>query len=106
MENLAATPAGNLLPNNGSDLVAAPIVGGRRRRRASRTGKKGTRKGRRVTRRRRTMRGGNPLYHGSPNSGVSFNGSGVAGTPDPIPYASNIPGANFNHQQVAGVWQV
>lgn len=76
-----------------------PKTGGRRRR----TGKKGTRKSRRS--RRRTMRGG-ASYVGSANSGASYAGKGIGGMADYGGYAANTPGAGFNHQQVAGVWQV
>jgi len=99
VDNLAANPVTGQLIRDGGEMQA-PKIGGRRRR----TGKKGTRKSRRVTRRRRTMRGGNPLYHGSANSGVSFDGTGVAGTRDPVGYAANVPGAGSTHFQTAGVW--
>ena len=93
--NTEVDHSGNPVP----DAVMRGVTGGRRRR----TGKKGTRKSRRVSRRRRTMRGG-ANYEGSANSGVSFDGSGVAGTRDPVGYAANVPGAGFTHHQVNGVW--
>ena len=104
VENLAATPAGNLLPNNGSELVAAPLVGGRRRRRTGKGKKvtrKGGRKGRRSTR-RRTMRGG-ASYVGSANVGYGYAGRGSGGLADPAGYAANVPGGSGT--QVNGVWQ-
>jgi hypothetical protein len=95
--NTEVDHSGNPVP----DAVMRGVTGGRRRR----TGKKGTRKSRRVSRRRRTMRGG-ASYVGSPNSGASYAGKGIGGMADYGGYAANTPGAGFNHQQVAGVWQV
>ena len=89
VENLAATPAGNLLPNNGSELLAAPLVGGRRRRRTGK-GKKVTRKGGRKGLRRRTMRGGANYYSPS-TAGGSFAGNGTAGLIGLNQYAANRP---------------
>ena len=90
VDNLAATPAGQILPNNGSELLAAPLAGGRRRR--GRTGKKGTRKGkksRRVTRRRRTMRGGAP-WESISGTRAEWMGDGSAGLPTFVAGNSNI----------------
>ena len=80
VENLAADSAtGQILPNNGSELLAAPLLGGRRRRGK---GKKATRKGGRKSRRggprRRTMRGGASQYSPS-NVTAGFAGQGIGG---------------------------
>ena len=83
VENLAAKPDGTILPNNASELLAAPIVGGRRRRGRGKKTRKGGRKSR-----RRTMRGGASWY--SPRvAGGSFIGDGQSGLPNLTSYSVN-----------------
>jgi hypothetical protein len=103
VENVAAdSVSGRLLPNDASELLAAPLAGGRRRR-----GRKGTKKmtkkkgGKRRV--RKTMRGG---ASGMTSAGVgaAFRGEGVAGLGNYSAYAAKgaVPG---QHPTVAGVYQ-
>jgi hypothetical protein len=101
VENVAATPGGALIPNNGE--LNATQLGGRRRRRTSKKTRKGGRKGKKVGgRRRRTMRGG-ASYLGSANAGYGYAGTGSGGLADPVGYRANVPGSGAG-QQVNGVW--
>lgn len=81
VENVGVDKSGNPVPD-----AVMPKVGGRRRVR--RTSKKGTRKGRKHQRRRRTMRGGASWYSPS-NAGGSFAGKGTAGLISLDSYAVN-----------------
>jgi hypothetical protein len=104
VENLAATPAGNLLPNNGSELLAAPLAGGRRRRAGKKT-RKGGRKGRRMTRRRRTMRGG-ANFHSITGVGAGYAGRGAGGLADFEGYSTKGPVPGGHAQGPDGVMQL
>lgn len=87
-ENLAADSAtGRILPNNGSELLAAPLLGGRRRRgKGKKVTRKGGRKSRRVPR-RRTMRGGAPwLTAGAVGYGYGGDSLQTRGPTDVVPY--------------------
>ena len=95
VENVAAKPDGTLVPNNGE--LAAPKVGGRRRR----TSKKG-RKSRRVSRRRRTMRGGAGFYSIA-GVGAGYAGKGAAGLADYGGYSTKGPVAGGPTQGADGV---
>lgn len=90
-ENLAADSAtGQILPNNGSELLAAPLFGGRRRRgKGKKVTRKGGRKSRRVPR-RRTMRGGANWVSVAP-AGGSYIGHGTGGFINLAQYGAKMP---------------
>lgn len=98
------------VPNDAIDGAGNPIqepimpkVGGRRRR----TGKKGTRKGkksRRVTRRRRTMRGG-AEWQSISGTRAEWMGDGSAGLPTFVAGNSNI-GTSGHVQNPDGGYRV
>ncbi len=80
-------------PATGAEVPESILRGqGGGRRRRGRTGKKGTRKGkksRRVTRRRRTMRGG-AQWQSIAGAGWGYGGQGIAGGITVEPYATKV----------------
>lgn len=92
--NTGVDQSGNPVP----DAVMRGVTGGRRRR----TGKKGSRKGRRVTRRRRTMRGGAGYYSIS-GVGAGYAGQGAGGLADFGGYSTKGPVAGGPTQGGDGV---
>ena len=110
VENVAANPVtGALIPNDGSELKASTLKGGRHRKgHKSRKGRKSTRKPRKTqkkSRRTRRMRGG-ASYTNSANVGAAYTGTGYAGIQNYVGYPANVPAAGGPVQGGDGVMRV
>lgn len=105
VENVAANPkTGALLPNDGSEMKATTLRGGRHRKghKSTRKHRGKSRKGTKKSRRTRKMRGG-ATYQSAANVGAAYTGTGYAGIQNYVGYPANVPVAGGPIQGPDGV---